>query len=90
MELAFEIALFRAIMKARPVGIHKHFQLLAVQRSMSVELGEEVDVNDIWSKLATLYSLDGLDNQVRAKSLSISRSSLIFTRISQKMTSYHP
>ena len=73
MDSAFDAALLRAIVKARPVGVHKHFHLLAVQRSMSVELGEDVDAREIWSKLGTLYNLQGLDRQVSAPSLAISR-----------------
>lgn len=60
----FEIALYRAIAQARPVGVHKHFQVLAMQHSMSIELQEDVGVNEIWSKLASLYNLEELDNQV--------------------------
>ncbi|TIC51537.1 hypothetical protein E3Q05_03072 [Wallemia mellicola] len=37
----FEIALFRAVIKARPVGLNRHFHFLSVQQSMTTELGHE-------------------------------------------------
>lgn len=60
----FEIALFRAVIKARPVGLNRHFHFLSVQQSMTTELGHDVQLSDIKRKLASLYDLDGLDNQV--------------------------
>ncbi|TIC01544.1 hypothetical protein E3Q18_00603 [Wallemia mellicola] len=59
----FEIALFRAVIKARPVGLNRHFHFLSVQQSMTTELGHEVELADIKRKLASLYDLDGLDSQ---------------------------
>ncbi|QRV92128.1 CT20 domain-containing protein [Ceratobasidium sp. AG-Ba] len=56
-----EIALFRSIERARPVGMHKHFHMLTLRRSIRNESGVWVDVDAIWAKLATLYHLDALD-----------------------------
>ncbi|KAG8705908.1 hypothetical protein FRC09_002696 [Ceratobasidium sp. 395] len=57
-----EIALFRSIERARPVGMHKHFHMLTLRRSIRNESGVWVDVAAIWAKLATLYHLDALDD----------------------------
>ncbi|KAJ1303121.1 hypothetical protein OPQ81_011322 [Rhizoctonia solani] len=56
-----EIALFRSIERARPVGMHKHFHMLTLRRSIRNESGFWVNVEDIWAKLDTLYNLDALD-----------------------------
>lgn len=60
----FKIALFRAVIKSRPVGLNRHFHFLSVQQSMTTELGHDVELADIKRTLASLYDLDGLDNQV--------------------------
>jgi MRG-binding protein len=57
-----EIALFRSIERARPVGMHKHFHMLTLRRSIQNVSGVWVDVASIWAKLATLYHLDVLDD----------------------------
>ncbi|KAG9080296.1 hypothetical protein FRC06_006821 [Ceratobasidium sp. 370] len=57
-----EIALFRSIERARPVGMHKHFHMLTLRRSIRSESGVWVDVAAIWAKLATMYHLDALDD----------------------------
>lgn len=57
-----EIALFRSIERARPVGMHKHFHMLTLRRSIRNESGFWVNVADVWAKLATLYHLDALDD----------------------------
>ncbi|CAE6401426.1 unnamed protein product [Rhizoctonia solani] len=57
-----EIALFRSIERARPVGMHKHFHMLTLRRSIRNDSGFWVNVADIWAKLATLYDLDALDD----------------------------
>ncbi|KAH7323316.1 chromatin modification-related protein EAF7-domain-containing protein [Rhizoctonia solani] len=57
-----EIALFRSIERARPVGMHKHFHMITLRRSIRNESGFWVNVPDIWAKLATLYHLEALDD----------------------------
>ncbi|CEL56931.1 hypothetical protein RSOLAG1IB_08209 [Rhizoctonia solani AG-1 IB] len=57
-----EIALFRSIERARPVGMHKHFHMLTLRRSIRNESGFWVNVAALWAKLATLYHLEALDD----------------------------
>lgn len=59
-----EIAFFRAITHARPVGINRHFHLLAVQQHIKNDAGQLVPIEQLWAKLESLYSLDALENMV--------------------------
>ncbi|KAH8825391.1 chromatin modification-related protein EAF7-domain-containing protein [Flagelloscypha sp. PMI_526] len=56
-----EISLFRSIMRARPIGIHRHFHLIQIRASVHAETGVLLSVQDIWAKLRTCYNLDALD-----------------------------
>lgn len=60
-----EIALFRGITQARPVGLHRHFHVLAILQSIKQETGQHVTAEDVWTKLRTLYSLEALEELVR-------------------------
>ena len=62
--VAGEISLFRSIMRARPVGIHRHVHMLAIHSSIYRETGFKVPINDIWAKLGTMYDLDALEHAV--------------------------
>lgn len=64
-----EIAFFRSIMRARPVGIHRHFHILVIQNAIFKDTGKLVRIEDIWDKLRCLYDLDALDAIVRKLSL---------------------
>lgn len=56
-----EIALFRAIAQARPVGMHKHFHIITLMQSIKQETGRSLTADMIWEKLADLYNLEQLD-----------------------------
>lgn len=60
-----EISFFRSIMRARPIGIHRHFHVLAIQSSMYKDTGRMVHINDIWDKLRNCYDMDALEAIVR-------------------------
>ena len=60
-----EIAFFRSIMRARPIGIHRHFHMLTIQRSILKDTGRLVQINDIWDKLRSCYNMDVLETIVR-------------------------
>ena len=62
--VAGEISLFRSIMRARPVGIHRHVHMLAIYSSIYRETGFKVPINDIWAKLGAMYDLDALEHAV--------------------------
>lgn len=60
-----EISFFRSIMRARPVGIHRHFHMLTIQLSIQKETGRIVNIPDIWQKLKTCYNMEALEAIVR-------------------------
>ncbi|KAI6027472.1 hypothetical protein PISMIDRAFT_189220 [Pisolithus microcarpus 441] len=59
-----EISFFRSVMKARPVGLHKHFHVLAIRNSIYTDTGRVVPVDCIWEKLKSCYDLDALEAAV--------------------------
>jgi MRG-binding protein len=68
-----EISFFRSIMRARPVGIHRHFHVLAIRNAIYKDTGHLVSIDDIWEKLKTCYDLDALDAIVRNSALQRTR-----------------
>ncbi|KAJ3159388.1 hypothetical protein HDU86_001706 [Geranomyces michiganensis] len=56
-----EIALFDALTKFRPVGVHKHFRMLSVQRHIHHATGTTFTIAQLWSHLLNFYVLEALD-----------------------------
>jgi hypothetical protein len=56
-----EIAFFRAIMKARPIGIHRHFHILNIRNAIHRDTGHWVSIESVWEKLRALYDMDALE-----------------------------
>lgn len=56
-----EISFFRSVMRARPVGLHKHFHVLAIRNSIFTDTGRVVPVECIWEKLQSCYDLEALE-----------------------------
>jgi hypothetical protein len=63
-----EITFFRSVMKARPVGLHKHFHVLAIRNAIHNDTGRVIPVDSIWEKLRTCYDLDALETVVSCTS----------------------
>lgn len=59
-----EISFFRSVMRARPVGLHKHFHVLAIRNSIFTDTGRVVPVESIWEKLQSCYDLEALEAAV--------------------------
>ncbi|KAI0661937.1 hypothetical protein C8Q70DRAFT_1043183 [Cubamyces menziesii] len=57
-----EIAFFRSLMRARPVGIHRHFHVLTMRNTILRDTGQVVSIDDLWSKLRSCYDLDILES----------------------------
>ncbi|KAH9947557.1 chromatin modification-related protein EAF7-domain-containing protein [Amylocystis lapponica] len=57
-----EIALFRSVTLARPVGIHRHFHVLSIRNAIFRDTGHHIPIPDIWDKLRSCYDLDILEN----------------------------
>lgn len=62
-----EIAVFRSVMRARPVGIHRHFHILTIRNAILRDTGRLVSLDDLWDKLRTCYNLEILENIVRRR-----------------------
>ncbi|KZT56329.1 hypothetical protein CALCODRAFT_497498 [Calocera cornea HHB12733] len=57
-----EIAFFRGIMQARPVGMNRHFHMLTVQQHIKEATKTTVALEALWDKLDSLYDLQKLEN----------------------------
>ncbi|KAG8214666.1 hypothetical protein J3R82DRAFT_9744 [Butyriboletus roseoflavus] len=57
-----EISFFRSVMRARPVGTHKHFHVLAIRNAIHNDTGRVIPVDSIWAKLRTCYDLEALES----------------------------
>ncbi|RAL11105.1 uncharacterized protein BO97DRAFT_104635 [Aspergillus homomorphus CBS 101889] len=63
-----ETALLKGLIKWKPVGMHKHFRMIAISEFMKSQgyapaNAEHTRINGIWKKLGTLYNLPALDER---------------------------
>ncbi|KAI9672543.1 MAG: hypothetical protein M1817_003309 [Caeruleum heppii] len=63
-----EIALFKAIIRWKPAGIHKHVRMIAIAQYIRqhTQVGPEDDhlrIPGIWRKLSSLYNLAAIDER---------------------------
>ncbi|KAJ5351438.1 hypothetical protein N7452_000412 [Penicillium brevicompactum] len=63
-----ETALLKAIIKWKPVGVHKHFRMLAISdylksQGYAPSTAEHMRIPGIWKKLSSLYNLEALDER---------------------------
>ncbi|KAI9273746.1 chromatin modification-related protein EAF7-domain-containing protein [Sporodiniella umbellata] len=56
-----ELALFNAISRCKPVGIHKHFRIISIQKQFNQNSPVHCDINEIWAKLNEFYGMEALD-----------------------------
>ncbi|ORY01759.1 hypothetical protein K493DRAFT_312277 [Basidiobolus meristosporus CBS 931.73] len=56
-----EIALFQAMGRNKPVGIHKHFRMANIVRLYNANSPVKCTASDIWEYLGELFNLDFLD-----------------------------
>lgn len=56
-----EISFFRSIMRARPIGVHRHFHILTIRNAILKDTGRSVHIETIWEKLRKCYDLEALD-----------------------------
>ena len=61
-----EIYFFKSLMRARPVGVHRHFHVITMQAAIEKALKQSVPIDDIWAKLESCYNLDALEALVRS------------------------
>ncbi|KAM5471879.1 hypothetical protein MauCBS54593_003285 [Microsporum audouinii] len=63
-----ETSLLKGIIRWKPVGMHKHFRMLAISDYMKSQgyatpTEQHTRIPGIWKKLGTLYNLSGLDDR---------------------------
>jgi hypothetical protein len=61
-----EIALFRAIISFRPVGLHKSLHLISILNAINSQISSSetpLTLDDLKSKLDELYNMEGLEEQ---------------------------
>ncbi|CAO3616251.1 unnamed protein product [Cunninghamella echinulata] len=56
-----ELALLNAIAHCKPVGIHKHFRIMCVQRQFNQQTSSKYSIQDIWDRLGEYYGISALD-----------------------------
>lgn len=59
-----ELAFFRAVAHARPAGAHRFFHIMTIRSTIRAETGQEVTINELWSKLGQYYDLPYFDSNV--------------------------
>lgn len=59
-----EIVFFRSLMRARPVGIHRHFHAMVIRSAIQRDTGRWVPMEEIWDKLRSCYDMDLLESIV--------------------------
>ncbi|CAO3652315.1 unnamed protein product [Mucor hiemalis] len=60
-DAAMELALLNAISRCKPVGIHKHFRIISVQRQFNQNSPVSCTIKEIWQRLGEFYGMSALD-----------------------------
>ncbi|CAL8575892.1 hypothetical protein XPA_001791 [Xanthoria parietina] len=66
-----EAVLFKGIIRWKPVGVHKHFRMIALSQHLqshgyTPSEHEHTRISGIWKKLGGLYNLEALDDRENA------------------------
>ncbi|KFH67978.1 hypothetical protein MVEG_06708 [Podila verticillata NRRL 6337] len=62
-----EMALCYAAIKFKPVGMHKHFRMINLQRHFNKVSPRQCTIAELWEKLGAMYNLQALDERVNAQ-----------------------
>ncbi|KAI8060553.1 chromatin modification-related protein EAF7-domain-containing protein [Gongronella butleri] len=57
-----ETALLQAVAAYRPVGVHKHFRILCIQRQFNEICRTNLSIQDIWDRLDHYFAIADLDD----------------------------
>ncbi|SAM06105.1 hypothetical protein [Absidia glauca] len=60
-DASMELALLNAIASCKPVGMHKHFRIMCVQRKFNETSPSPCSINEIWERLGDYYGMGALD-----------------------------
>ncbi|KAI8057463.1 chromatin modification-related protein EAF7-domain-containing protein [Thamnidium elegans] len=60
-DAGMELALLNAISRCKPVGIHKHFRIISVQKQFNQYSPVTCTIKEIWQRLGEFYGMSALD-----------------------------
>ncbi|KAI9472264.1 MAG: chromatin modification-related protein EAF7-domain-containing protein [Benjaminiella poitrasii] len=60
-DAGMELALLNAISRCKPVGIHKHFRIISIQKQFNQHSPITCSIEEIWQKLSGFYGMEALD-----------------------------
>ncbi|KAF7731005.1 hypothetical protein EC973_001051 [Apophysomyces ossiformis] len=60
-DASMELALLNAVARCKPVGIHKHFRIISVQKTFNQQSPVHCSIKEIWNRLSDYYGMDALD-----------------------------
>ncbi len=56
-----EESLLSAVCKYRPLGVHRYFRILNIQRFIAMHAGKHLPTTVLWEKLNSFYDLEALN-----------------------------
>ncbi|ORZ24645.1 chromatin modification-related protein EAF7-domain-containing protein [Absidia repens] len=60
-DASMEIALLNAIASCKPVGLHRHFRIMCVQRQFNQSSPSQCSISEIWDRLREYYGMNTLN-----------------------------
>ncbi|KAG0173764.1 hypothetical protein DFQ30_007049 [Apophysomyces sp. BC1015] len=60
-DASMELALLNAVARCKPVGIHKHFRIISVQKKFNQQSPVKCSIKEIWRRLGDYYGMEALD-----------------------------
>ncbi|CAO3581564.1 unnamed protein product [Absidia cylindrospora] len=61
MGCIMELALLNAIASCKPVGLHRHFRIMCVQRQFNESSPSQCSISEIWDRLREYYGMNTLN-----------------------------
>ncbi|CAG8831901.1 12627_t:CDS:2, partial [Gigaspora margarita] len=87
-DVKMEIEFFRAIMKHRPVGIHRHFHMVNVHHDFNANSAVKCTIPELWERFGTYFNLSKLEDLDRDFDEEADEDSA-FTEFSLPMDEYY-
>ncbi|KAI9497793.1 chromatin modification-related protein EAF7-domain-containing protein [Zychaea mexicana] len=60
-DVNLELTLLNAVARCKPVGIHKHFRIISIQRQFNERSPTQFSLQEIRDRLSDYYSVDALE-----------------------------
>ncbi|CAG8475803.1 4280_t:CDS:2 [Funneliformis mosseae] len=65
MDAKMEIEFFRAVMKNRPVGIHRHFRMVNIHRDFNENSPVKCSIPQLWDQFSKYFNVEKLEELER-------------------------